>query len=1834
MSSLRQHLETAGALAGIALPTPIDALLSALEIQQIDADGRGTVTAGFSATPLFLDLSLRPPGPAIPVLLRTGEADAGFRLWLELAATPPAKRLFDLIGAAPALVLKPAVATVTGDAATLAEQPGAMTITGATLALLIEGRRPEAAMRLVPTLGAPDGLVELFLARTIDDQAAEPSAALIGGTGFGIEFPDGIVIDQSPTASPPAPASGEPSAASADLAWQGLSIPNLAFYLPAGVPVFGDCRVTGRLEIGLSPATGMALTIATTVPPRDGWPALDVRIECIDPAAAGLAGLAPTLVEVAMELPVDQHQEPVSGQGAITFAAGKPLVARARFVRDPTAPDDTTLLSIAIEAQGTGGLISVDASQGMAARLVVAAGAFATAIVADEGPSESADGSGVAIHALLLAALGASAFLQNKGKLVLNGAELISEGRGLPLGGKLSFRLDYSVDVMVKPIGIGSLSVEMKDEQPMRVRMREVVLGFDPAQSGLAKFSLDFGHADMEVEDPGGWRVNGPDSLFDILGTRSGRGSLWFEVDLAFRLDLGPVKVSGATLRATLVDGSPVISLRGLDAALVVPGLLEGQGGFKIDEAGFSASLGASLIPLGASGLATLDVERGDGTTMVLVSLDLDLPGPLPLGASGLALFGVGGTFGIFARPTSAPAGVDPVEYLLSWKPDGAGFEPAAGTLSIGVRMAVGTAPDMGFMLGAVGGVVVTVPDFALRGSLSAKMMGGRPRLVPIDQPIEAPAGLSITGAFLIDPDREVTFGLVGEYSAAPLFHARIPVGGHFPIPNPKDWYVNIGADGCWLATDRKSGPAKLTILPGTMLEKSVRGYFMLRGNGLTNFPFDPLRPSSGSTYQGFVVAFGFAFDWNVGVKPLLWAEVHGGFDVLIASAPLVVAGRGWIGGSLHAGPISVGVDATLNFILAPGHSPYIHAKVCGEIDLWLTSIRKCVNFGIGGDPPTIDMPKPDVHPLDRLEGEDVVGHGAVLVDDQYRAIAPLAVSPDIEPAVWADAIVLLQFAIAPRASAVDGPQFTGLNRVDQAAPTGSDRLFYWWTLERLSLIRIHDDGSEETVAGPLLSGWQAGRFGDTTKEHEAAELALLTREKSLFIRRMPDGGQSLPHDPIGAEAHICEANARAMPGWALGGPATLVNDVWHLPPDIISPDPARSRVEADIGIPSVEFRRGKDEYRIPLRPFGVDDVPPGIDLFAAGTEAFEKPSRTDPPFIGAYWLDGGRRLPEGSVGAPRASVLVRMNGMIHDGMVWLVTELQPIQAHRYLSLTFPQRGSDPISLTPDAVVPLFDDGGKDSRIAVLFKAPIAFDRFRIEYALDCRVGILGIGGVTQAAIDWAATHNQQLADEAAALAAVADAGPQLDPVTAEGLRTILDPGALYRVDIGMSWGASMVQPNGTTKTVDGQPDYAPRDGGDPSASRSYYFRTFPPAAPAPASGMAVFDGRWRFLPPADPFRPELLERHLIGYTPAQAELNWFRKDSLEAHFGVRHVAALAHVYGYDLAVGLQRVDVPGEPGGLRIIAVTLGALSEPALLRNEADRYRFETALISPCNLPSPGMSASVTEELAARAWYDVHVALPSNRDGIPDSRLPGVTFRTSRYRDVGELAQAIGFGFSQAGHRSGDVALAIDPGTLPAGSIVDDDLAFDETMAVLGMEGWPPSTEPRTSLLWWRGATGGWLLGGVLIECPEPVHRPGRCEVRGLKLAMGSAGTAAFDVVRRDRSGSRLLYLTRTPFTPQRWRSVAWPIGRIQARAAAATRVRRSLTPVVAIRGSIGGLIGKGGLGGLGGLEGPGGKGGLRLFQDPRLDLAIEDFAHDPAARTGKLILPTAPSFAGERA
>ena len=118
---------------------------------------------------------------------------------------------------------------------------------------------------------------------------------------------------------------------------------------------------------------------------------------------------------------------------------------------------------------------------------------------------------------------------------------------------------------------------------------------------------------------------------------------------------------------------------------------------------------------------------------------------------------------------------------------------------------------------------------------------------------------------------------------------------------------------------------------------------------------------------------------------------------------------------------------------------------------------------------------------------------------------------------------------------------------------------------------------------------------------------------------------------------------------------------------------------------------------------------------------------------------------------------------------------------------------------------------------------------------------------------------------------------------------------------------------------------------------------------------------------------------------------------------------------------------------------------------------------------------------------------------------------------------------------------------GALGPAVIEGDDQAFQNTLLALGIEGWPVTDAPRLSRLWVPNASGEWLFAGLMVESPEPIHRPGRVDLDSLTLDMGLAGSIIrFDIRRRDRSGSRLIYLTSTPFavvTRERIPNVHWP-------------------------------------------------------------------------------------------
>jgi hypothetical protein len=342
--------------------------------------------------------------------------------------------------------------------------------------------------------------------------------------------------------------------------------------------------------------------------------------------------------------------------------------------------------------------------------------------------------------------------------------------------------------------------------------------------------------------------------------------------------------------------------------------------------------------------------------------------------------------------------------------------------------------------------------------------------------------------------------------------------------------------------------------------------------------------------------------------------------------------------------------------------------------------------------------------------------------------------------------------------------------------------------------------------------------------------------------------------------------------------------------------------------------------------------------------------------------------------------------------------------------------------------------------------------------------------------------------------------------------------------------------------------------GADTTSLRSFWFRTAPlhtQGAFAVAAPLGTGEHFAYLHRRVDLFDPAMIERHLLAYEPAQSELQRFANDPVRVIFAPGHVAALAGAYKFELRCVLRRLDQPETAEPEQSLKPKLAWLDSPTHLAG-AQAQIASAYLASPCGLAPNGVVLQANVKLTRDTWYEVFVQAKSKQAGVSDGRLPGVSFRTSRWADGPEMLKGLGLPLIGAGKPHGGIALR--PGAmLAAPSTLGDDGAFDAFLASLGLDGWPVAEAPRISLLWIE-RLGGWACAGMLMESPEAIHRAGRFEVDDLRLSMGPTDVP-FNVHLRDRSGSRLLFVTTTPFAPRRTRrnrNAPWqlPVLRLQCR------------------------------------------------------------------------------------
>lgn len=1324
---------------------------------------------------------------------------------------------------------------------------------------------------------------------------------------------------------------------------------------------------------------------------------------------------------------------------------------------------------------------SADDATGMSLRVEV--------VATDAGVAESRDPAVVTAATLLAACAGAGAGqdgLTNTAAVTAAGAAL---GAALSPSGRCrvtraSIDLDHPTSAVIDYVtelspdfDAGFLACEATS--PMRASVRGLRVDWSAAPV------LDWRSATIELADPGQWHVTRPSGLLQIDRVRSGTGSQWFELDLRFALDLGPVEVERATLRVELRNGSLHVGVRGFGVSVTVPGLAGGSGSVSFTEPGgaFHAALRVDLLPLNLSAAAALELALVDDPagrfSSLLARLGVDLPAPVPLASTGLGLFGVEGVIGL--NRDSGFGGT--LEERLSWEPSRA--KPARGKSTFGLSVALGTLPDLGHGFSAVGRLAVTTPQLAVVAAVAARILGGRPSV--LDPP--SSSGPRLRGVLAIIPGTEVSLAVVSDYEFPTdtdwhLFSAQAPVEARWTVANPSDWYVHLGTD-----RSRPPGPIGAIVLPELMPDLlRAEAFLMVHGNGITGLPVH-------TSTRGLVVAAGVDVSARMVSFPAS-AELHARGVVAVSTRPLFLAGRAEVGGALSLGPFRLGIDAGLDLQIGPGATYAAKVRICGEIDLWLFEISGCVSVSIGNQ----QRPDPDP-PESPVESITVCDH---------RGSAIRAATGGL-PVCWPDATVQIGFTPAPL---VPNPAM-GRFRINPAPyprsgviEEGSYRADY--RLTGLDLSRVAGP-TLATLPSNLPATWQTKPGQAAVAADGAAVLSLLTHDNALWTGHLVDGGAGDVSDLPGARRRECRGEPwPAWPGWADGGAAQpRGSGRWFLPPRQRS-GPATSLESVVAARTSTEWpalpRWGRVEAvagNRALLPVGALAVPGAV--ISEGLHDFE--GELLPGWLTLPDIEWNVRPEEPD---PVVSTLVLRDPISREGSLLLLLDERRldevrVSSHHEDGSTFEWDLVDRTDGPAGAVLTLWQ--APDAFTDVLVRHPLRLLEDELLDEGDRRggrhhgVGVVALGGVTARASDRATAVEQ-----GKPFTHPTPLPPRTPP---PAFVPPLSPAVTY--DVRVDWSADA--------TTTGAAAHA-----EGSGSQRFKVAAASPTRPAAHVLHTA----------TDVFHPAMLARYLRGYRP-DGSAPWFTDDPVAAVLE-RSGITVAHAYALAPTLVVTHTDEPGPvPVDHRQLLAETVSLLRPA-----------ELALLAMmgsigCALPhGPVLLAGDAPLLPDRA-YDLTVAFP-RADGseFDAGRLPPVAFRTSHWSGPAELFAEAGFAPS-GGSATGSPRLRAVPGPLGVGVAEASDGALASALG--GLAGDVLDRSVRTTLLVCPdpGGTTQPAVAGVLVECTEPMRRGPSLE----NIWMGAFSGADWRRI-SDRPGTAALFVPHAPLVNPRvmlrWR--AWGV------------------------------------------------------------------------------------------
>lgn len=639
---------------------------------------------------------------------------------------------------------------------------------------------------------------------------------------------------------------------------------------------------------------------------------------------------------------------------------------------------------------------------------------------------------------------------------------------------------------------------------------------FDPSRG----YTLDVPAGSLVAGEPLG-------ELLRILGVRVSRDNpTYLEVEVGMGVDLGIVRVDTVRVRLRL-DQAELPQLTKLGASISVPGTLHGAGYVEITPFGFKGAFDLTVVQLNLRAAAQLAVETRDGVTGVLVGAEVQFPVPLPLGNSGLALYGFLGGVGVnYGRREPTGVQAPALRWLESqlaparnsvMHPDG--WEHRAGSYAIAAGLLLGTA-EGGFVVHLKGIVLIEVPGPRLMLVMKADVL----KMPPV---LKSQSNATFLAVLDLDFGRgTITIGIVAEYSIVSLLHVRVPVTAFFDTDEVQKWSVDLGTF---------TEPATVSVLDVF----SGVGYLMVHGNGIAH-PRLPLVSS------GLTIAVGFHLRAVLmGSKAAgLYLEVAAGFDALVSFEPFAIGGLIYARGELRLFIIGIAASAELTVLIGRQRLPsgtevertYVHGEVCGEVDFFFFSVRGCVSLTLGDSPPAA----PVVPPL--VAGVKLVSRSPALVEgsatdravDGALADAVEVGRPGDLPAVPLDAVPVILFETPPLVApgnVILGGTANGANGLP--ADPWVRRGDRWWRY-RVTDVELIGALQPAPPAGKTPATWWArGMPGDP--QHGPA-LALLSWLPTPFSRVVPYGEQ-LKETVTRRWGRVCGPVAPAAPVlWSFDG--------------------------------------------------------------------------------------------------------------------------------------------------------------------------------------------------------------------------------------------------------------------------------------------------------------------------------------------------------------------------------------------------------------------------------------------------------------------------------------------------------------------------------------------------------------------------------------------------------------------------------------------------------------------------------------------------------------------------